>query len=36
LTIHRTSLTDIIGGIGYILGIFGVWAYCLSKRKEDS
>jgi nickel transport protein len=36
LTIHRTSLTDIIGGIGYILGIFGVWAYCLSKRKKDS
>jgi hypothetical protein len=36
LTVHRTSLTDIIGGIGYILGIFGVWAYCLSKRKEDS
>ncbi|MBM4276146.1 MAG: hypothetical protein FJ126_12580 [Deltaproteobacteria bacterium] len=36
LTIHRTSLTDIIGGIGYILGIFGVWAYCLSKRKKES
>ena len=28
LTIHRTSLTDIIGGLGYILGIFGLWAYC--------
>ncbi|MBM4288554.1 MAG: hypothetical protein FJ135_10490 [Deltaproteobacteria bacterium] len=36
LTIHRTSLTDILGGIGYILGIFGVWAYCLSRRKKDS
>jgi len=36
LTIHRTSLPDIIGGIGYILGIFGLWAYCLSKRKKNS
>jgi nickel transport protein len=36
LTLHRTSLTDIIGGIGYILGLFGLWAYCLSKRKKDS
>jgi nickel transport protein len=35
LTIHRTSLTDIIGGIGYILGIFGLGAYFLSKRKEN-
>ena len=36
LTIHRTSPTDIIGGIGYILGIFGLWAYFQSKRKKDS
>jgi nickel transport protein len=36
MTIHRTSLTDILGGIGYILGLFGIWAYCLSKRKESS
>lgn len=36
LTIHRTSLPDIIGGIGYILGIFGLWAYYLSKRKKNS
>jgi nickel transport protein len=36
LTIHRTSLPDIIGGIGYILGIFGLWAYFMSKRKKDS
>ena len=36
LTIHRTSLTDIIGGIGYILGLFGLWAYFLSKRKKNS
>lgn len=36
LTIHRTSLPDILGGIGYILGLFGLWAYCLSKRKQNS
>ena len=36
LTIHRTSLADVIGGIGYILGIFGLWAYFQSKRKQDS
>ena len=35
LTIHRTSLTDIIGGIGYIMGIFGLWAYCQSKKRKD-
>jgi nickel transport protein len=36
LTIHRTSLTDIIGGIGYILGFFGFWAYFQSKRQKKS
>jgi nickel transport protein len=36
LTIHRTSLTDILGGIGYILGFFGLWAYFQSKRQKDS
>ena len=36
LTIHQTSLTDIIGGIGYILGLFGLWAYFLSKRQKNS
>jgi nickel transport protein len=35
LTIHQTSLTDIIGGIGYILGLFGLAAYFLSKRKNN-
>jgi nickel transport protein len=35
LTIHRTTPTDIIGGIGYILGIFGLGAYFLSKRKNN-
>ena len=33
LTIHRTSLTDVIGGIGYIAGIFGLWAFFMSKKQ---
>ncbi len=36
LTVRQVSLPDILGGIGYILGFFGVWAYFLSKRKKDS
>jgi len=36
LTIHRTSLTDIIGGLGYIMGIFGLWAYFASKKRKDT
>jgi nickel transport protein len=36
LTIHRTSLTDILGGIGYILGFFGLGAYFMSKRQKNS
>ncbi|MEJ2068849.1 MAG: hypothetical protein P8X58_00330 [Syntrophobacterales bacterium] len=36
LTIHRTSLTDILGGLGYIMGIFGLWAYLQSKKRKDS
>jgi len=36
LTIHQTSLTDILGGIGYILGFFGIWAYFQSKKRKDS
>ncbi len=36
LMVHRTSLTDIIGGLGYILGIFGLWAYFLSKKQGKS
>jgi len=35
LTVHRTSLTDIIGGIGYILGLCGLGAYFLSKKKNN-
>ena len=34
LSIHKTSLTDVMGGIGYILGIFGLWAYFQSKGKK--
>lgn len=36
LTIHRTSLSDILGGLGYIVGFFGLWAYLQSKRQRDS
>jgi nickel transport protein len=36
LSVHRTSLTDIIGGLGYIMGIFGLWAYLQSKKRKDS
>ncbi len=34
--VHKTSLTDIIGGIGYIMGIFGLLAYIQSKKKKTS
>jgi nickel transport protein len=36
LTIHRTSLTDVVGGLGYIAGIFGLWAYFMSKKQPKS
>jgi nickel transport protein len=36
LTIHRTTLPDILGGIGYILGLCGVGAYFMSKRQKNS
>ena len=29
----KISLTDIVGGIGYIIGIFGIIAYFLSRKK---
>ncbi len=35
LTIHRPTISDILGGIGYILGLFGLAAYFLSKRKNN-
>ncbi|MBI4642174.1 MAG: hypothetical protein HY790_05165 [Deltaproteobacteria bacterium] len=36
MAVHRASLPDILGGLGYILGFFGFWAYFQSKRKKDS
>ncbi len=36
LTIHEPSFTDILGGIGYILGLCGVGAYFLSKRQKNT
>ena len=36
LTLHRTSLTDVIGGLGYIMGLFGLWAYMQSRKRKDS
>ena len=36
LTIHRTTLPDIIGGIGWIMGLFGLWAFFASKKRQDS
>ncbi len=35
LTIHRTAPTEIIGGSGYILGIFGLVAYFQSKKNKN-
>jgi nickel transport protein len=34
--VRKPSLPDIIGGIGYILGLFGLWAYFQSKRNKAS
>ncbi len=36
LAVRRTSLADIVGGLGYILGIFGLWAYFQGKRRRES
>lgn len=33
--LSRPSISEIFGGIGYIFGIFGVWAMLLSRRKKD-
>lgn len=30
----RLRLQDILGGIGYILGIFGLWAYVVARRRS--
>jgi nickel transport protein len=36
LTVRRTSFTDIMGGIGYIVGLFGLWAYFAGRKRKDS
>jgi nickel transport protein len=33
LTVRRRNLPEIIGGLGYIVGIFGVVAYFMSKKQ---
>ncbi|MBM4284482.1 MAG: hypothetical protein FJ128_04425 [Deltaproteobacteria bacterium] len=35
MSVRRTSLPDIIGGLGYIMGIFGLWAYFQSRGKKN-
>ena len=32
----RTSLTDVIGGIGYIAGIMGIIMYFKARRRSDT
>jgi nickel transport protein len=34
--VRKPSMPDIMGGIGYIMGIFGLWAYFQSKKRRDS
>lgn len=34
LSQRRTTLPDILGGIGYIVGFFGLWAYFQSRRQN--
>ncbi len=33
LTVRRRTFPEIIGGLGYIIGIFGVVAYFMSKKQ---
>lgn len=33
--VRQPSLPDIIGGIGYIMGLFGLWAYWQSKKGKS-
>jgi hypothetical protein len=33
--LEQPGLREIVGGVGYILGIFGVAAYVASRRKPD-
>lgn len=34
LSQRRTTLPDVLGGIGYIVGFFGLWAYFQSRRRS--
>lgn len=34
--IEKPGISEILGGIGYILGIFGVAAYVMSRKKDVS
>jgi len=31
---NRISIRDVLGGLGYILGLFGIWAYTASRRES--
>lgn len=33
---NKTTLQDVVGGLGYILGAFGIWAYLQSRRLKRS
>jgi nickel transport protein len=35
MSAHRTSPADIIGGLGYLMGIFGLLAYFKSKKNKN-
>jgi nickel transport protein len=35
MSAHRTSMADIIGGLGYLVGIFGLLAYFKSKKDKN-
>ena len=31
---NRIGIRDVLGGLGYILGLFGIWAYTASRRES--
>lgn len=33
---NKTTLQDIVGGFGYILGAFGIWAYLQARKQKQS
>jgi nickel transport protein len=34
MAVRRVSLTDVVAGLGYLLGFFGLWAYFKSKGQR--